>query len=110
MLKTVDFAVDSDILRDKRTAFAVFKGKDAQSRVTDALATVDRFVGIMVNLLGKFDVLSNDISRHLTDHSNVLEHIRRPMAPVVENPNCCVRIIYFIIPRIKWGIFSSMVY
>ena len=93
VLKTGDFAVDNDILRDKRTAFSLFKGKDAQSRVIDALGTVDRFVNTMAILLGKFDVLSKEISRYLTDHSRVLEQIARPMVDKVitkslaENPN-----------------------
>ena len=94
VLKTGDFAADNEKLRDKRTVFSQsFKGKDAQSRVIDALGTVDRFVNTMAILLGKFDVLSKEISRYLTDHSRVLEQIARPMVDKVitkslaENPN-----------------------
>ena len=81
VLKTGDFASDSEKLRDKRTVFfRNFKGKDAQGRVIDAIGTVDHFVSTMSILLGKFDVLSKEISRYLTDHSRVLEQIACPMA------------------------------
>ena len=87
LFKKRDGTIDLHTISDKRTAFAVFKGKDARSRVQDALDSINSFVAVMVGLLGKFDVLSNDIVRYLTDHSNILEYIRPPMAAVVNNPN-----------------------
>ena len=61
MFKTSDGTIDTHTIRDKRTAFAVFKGRDAKSRVHDALDSIDSFVAVMVGLLGKFDVISNDV-------------------------------------------------
>ena len=83
LFKKSDGTIDLQAIRDKRTAFGVFKGKDARSRVQDALDYIDYFAAAMAGLLGKFDVLSNDIVRYLKDHSNILEYIRPPMAPVV---------------------------
>ena len=87
LFKKSDGTIDLQAIRDKRTAFGVFKGKDARSRVQDALDYIDYFAAAMDGLLRKFDVLSNDIVRYLKDHSNILEHIRPPIAPVVQNSN-----------------------
>ena len=37
LFKKSDGTIDSEAIRDKRTAFGVFKGTDARSRVQDAL-------------------------------------------------------------------------
>ena len=78
LFKKSDGTIDTKAVRDKKTVFAIFKGKDAQGRVQDALDHIQSFVGDMVRLLGSFDGICQDITRSLTDHSKILEFIRPP--------------------------------
>ena len=78
LFKKSDGTIDTNAVRDKKTVFAIFKGKDAQGRVQDALDHIHSFVGDMVRLLGSFDGICQDITRSLTDHSKILEFIRPP--------------------------------
>ena len=78
LFKKRDGTIDTNAVRDKKTVFALFKGKDVKGRVQDALDHIHSFVGDMVSLLGRFDGICNDITRSLTDHSKILEYIRPP--------------------------------